>query len=79
MFLQTVVDALADHTARLLAADATALAAWAPAAAHGSAQRTQWHVREVMRMITNAWCLAYSMHTFDEWTLLQVQQRAGSV
>ncbi|GIM11364.1 hypothetical protein Vretimale_14890 [Volvox reticuliferus] len=81
LLAKTVVDALADHTARLLAADAAAVASTADASlTHGSVgspfpgrRGPSFHVREVMRMITNAWSLAIAMQALDEWTLLQVR------
>ncbi|GLC33371.1 hypothetical protein PLESTB_000340000 [Pleodorina starrii] len=69
LLAKTVVDALADHTARLLSADGAATAA----PSQWSVTRTPWRIREVMRMITNAWCLAIAMQVLDEWTLLQVR------
>ncbi|KAG2484967.1 hypothetical protein HYH03_016264 [Edaphochlamys debaryana] len=80
---KTVVDALADHTARLLGAPAPGqaappAAAAAPARGGGAAPppaaaAAPWRPREVMRCVTNAWALAAAMTALDEWTLVQVR------
>ncbi|KAG2450370.1 hypothetical protein HYH02_004875 [Chlamydomonas schloesseri] len=73
---KTVVDALADHTARLLGADA-AHAPPPPPPSRGAPPPPPppgpWRPREVMHMVANASCLASAMQALDEWTLLQVR------
>ncbi len=70
-----MVDALTDHTARLLGADAAAAAS---ATQRLAARGAPAHARHVMRMITNAWCLAVAMQALDEWTVLQVGMDSDS-
>ncbi|KAG2441077.1 hypothetical protein HXX76_003930 [Chlamydomonas incerta] len=74
---KTVVDALADHTARLLGADAASAPPPPPPPARGAPPPPPppgpWRAREVMRMVANASCLASAMQALDEWTLLQVR------
>ena len=75
-----MVDALADHTARLLGADA-ASAPPPPPPSRGAPPPPPppgpWRAREVMHMVANASCLASAMQALDEWTLLQVWGYAG--
>ncbi|GFR47254.1 hypothetical protein Agub_g8940, partial [Astrephomene gubernaculifera] len=77
LIAKTVVDALSDHTARLLAAGAASASSSSSAAAAavggingagigaggggGGSGGGGWRVGEVMRMVANAWCLAAAM------------------